>query len=354
MRKNYIDNLRWFSVLLLFPYHAAMMYNDWGESFYVYNKAIKSISAFIIATYTWFMPLLFVLAGISSCYALQKRTPKEYVKERFEKLFIPLIFGILLLVPVQTFYAECFHNGYTGSYFEQYILFFTKFSDLTGYTGGFTIGHLWFIQFLFVISLVALPLMRIYLKSERKLDGKRMTFIKLIPLFVIPLLMSLVLDFGGKSVGKYFSLFMLGFLIFSNNDVIDRLEKNRWTLFISAIMLIIAKLVTYFGFGFAKGNLVGVFDNFIMWICIMAFLGMGKRYFNGRTKVTDYLSKASFPIYILHQSCLVATAYYVMHFVSTVAVQYFLIIFISAVVTFAVYEIFKRIPVTRFIFAIKK
>ncbi len=352
MRRYYIDNLRWFSVLLLFPYHAAMVYNDWGENFYIRSQAVKPISAFIISTYTWFMPLLFVLAGISSFYALQKRTPKEYVKERIKKLLIPLIFGVLLLVPIQTFYAELFHNGYTGSYFEQYAMFF-KIKDLSGYTGGFTVGHLWFIQYLFIISLAALPIMHMYLKSSKRLDGGKLTFTKLIPLFIIPLLMTLVLDFGGKSVGKYFALFMLGFFILSNDEVAQRLEENRRRLFIAALLLLTAKLVTYFGFGFADGTFVGVFDNFIMWICIMAFLGMSKRYFNYKTPITEYLTKASFPIYILHQSCLVVVAYYVLSLVSSVYAQYFVIILLSAGVTLAVYEVLKRIPPARFMFAIK-
>ena len=66
MRKYYIDNLRWATILLLFPYHTAMIYNDWGENFYVRSAPVDSISSFVIATYTWFMPLLFVVSGVGS------------------------------------------------------------------------------------------------------------------------------------------------------------------------------------------------------------------------------------------------------------------------------------------------
>lgn len=52
MRKNYIDNLRWLAILLLFPYHTAMIYNDFGENFYIRGPAIPAVSAFILATYS--------------------------------------------------------------------------------------------------------------------------------------------------------------------------------------------------------------------------------------------------------------------------------------------------------------
>lgn len=156
------------SILLLFPFHTCMIYNNWGENFYIKGDSIPLLSGFIQICYSWFMPLLFVIAGISSCYALSRRTPKQYIKERLLKLFIPLISGILLLVPIQTFYAEKFHNGYNCGYFHQYMLFFTKETDLTGYTGGFTPAHLWFILYLFIISLIALPITIKYKKVAKK------------------------------------------------------------------------------------------------------------------------------------------------------------------------------------------
>lgn len=41
MRKHYIDNLRWITILLLIPYHAAMAWNVWGEPNYIFLRAIE-------------------------------------------------------------------------------------------------------------------------------------------------------------------------------------------------------------------------------------------------------------------------------------------------------------------------
>lgn len=353
MRKHYVDNLRWMCVLLLFPFHTAMLYNDWGENFYIYSHPQKFISAFDVATAFWFMPLMFVLAGVSSFYALQRRSAGEYAKERFFRLFVPLVFGLLLLIPAQTYFAERFHNGFTGSYLDQYVLFFTKPTDLTGYIGGFTPGHLWFILYLFVISLLALPIMRWYGGSAKKLDGAKFTLPKLLPLFVLPAAMSLVLDIGGKSIGEFLSLFLLGFFLLGNEEILQRLERRRWPLFAASVLLTAGKLVAYFRFHWVGGVPVGLYDRLAMWVCILMFFGMGRRFFNQRNTVTAYLAKASFPIYILHQTCLVATAYYVVRLTSSVAVQAPLIMLISAALTFFTYEILRRIPVTRWMFGMK-
>lgn len=353
MRKNYIDNLRWLAVLLLFPYHTAMIYNDFGENFYIRGPSIPVVSAFVISTYTWFMPLLFVLAGISTSYALQKRSPKEFVRERYEKLLTPLASGILLMIPVQTYFAERFHNGYTGGYFQQYILYFTKKTDLTGYTGGFTPAHLWFLFYLFVISLISLPIILWYKRSGRKFNGSRMTIPVLLPLFLFPLVMAPVLDIGGKSIGEDFALFLLGYFVLSDDEVTDRLEKRRWPLLAAAVILDAAGMVWHFTGFIAPGILGDCFERLVMWMCVLAFLGMGKRYFNFRTKATAYLASASFPIYVFHQTILVAVAYFVFQFSSIPAVQIALILPITVCLTFLIYEVFRRIPVTRVLFRIR-
>jgi hypothetical protein len=227
MRKYFIDNIRWLCVLLLFPYHTLMVFNSFGESFYVKGADIEAVSLIMRAIYPWIMPLLFLVAGLSSAYALQKRTPKQYIKERVSKLLIPLVCGVLFLIPVQTYFAERFHNNYTGGYFAQYILFFTGPTDLTGYNGGFTPAHLWFLAYLFVISLVALPIMYFYQKSGKKLSADRIPYPVLILFFIVPIFTKMILNIADKSIGEYLTWFLFGYFIISNGKIQEKLEKYR-------------------------------------------------------------------------------------------------------------------------------
>ncbi|MDD7796328.1 acyltransferase family protein [Clostridium sp. 'White wine YQ'] len=354
MRKYFLDNIRWMCILLLIPFHTCMIYNNFGENFYVKSDGVPLLTGFIQITYPWFMPILFVIAGMSSCYALTKRSPKEYINERKSKLLIPLISGILLLVPIQTFYAEKFHNGYSGGYFHQYILFFTKINDLTGYTGGLTPAHLWFILYLYVISLISLPIIIRYRKSNRKMPIDKLSLLKILPMFLIFLIMKLILDISGKSLGEYFALFMLGYLVLSEDRVQEKLEKNRWMLFIALIFLTVLNLVFQNVLKCSYGTIYDIFEGFLTWIGILAILGMGKHYLNFTNGITKYFTKASFPFYVFHQSFVVLVGYYALKNISSISIQVVVIIVASFLLTILAYEILKRISITRFLFGINK
>ena len=77
MRKHYIDNIRWIILLILVPYHTAMAWNTWGEPNYIFIEGNPLISSIIVFFSPYFMPVLFVLSGISTKLALQKRTKKS-------------------------------------------------------------------------------------------------------------------------------------------------------------------------------------------------------------------------------------------------------------------------------------
>lgn len=348
MRKIYIDNLRWMVVLLLFPYHIFMIYNNF-ESFYIHGDEIDGLSRILYALWPWMMPVLFTVAGMSSAYALQKRSGGAYLKERVLKLLVPLLLGMLLLIPVQTYLAELFHHG-TGNYWN----YFTKVTDLTGYAGGFTPGHLWFILYLFVISLLALPFMLYHQKHRKRFATQNASLPLLLSLSVIPLLMQPVLDISGKSVGEYFAFFMLGYFVLSQESVIDKAQRCRlplMVLFIAGFVLILAAGPRIYE---VNGYLFDLIAGFYAWIAILAFIGMARRHLNFQTKLTGYLSKSSFGVYLFHQSWIVIIAFFVFRITQNVGLQIALIMLFSVPLTFLTYNICKSICITRWIFGLNK
>jgi len=332
-----------------------MIYNAFGEDFYIEGQSIFGTSAFIATLSPWFMPLLFTLAGISSYYALQKRTPLAYMKERILKLLIPLLAGILLIVPAQTYIAERFHNGYTGGYLYQYVMFFAGPTDLTGTRGGFTPAHLWFILFLFGISMIALPIMIAYQKKQFNMD--KMPLILLISMFVLPFLLNPILDVG-HSAGRYFGYFILGYLFLSADILLEKLDKYRIYLLIAVTVCMIGNWFLFYfylhGGGFNVPQFVfDIFHAFYGWIAILTVLGLGRHYCNFRNKITDYLASASFPVYIFHQSWVIVVAYWIFMLTDSAFAQILLIISASFILTYATYEICRRVPGLRFLFGIK-
>lgn len=352
MRKYYIDNIRILCILLLFPFHTAMIFNNLGESWYIHSQSKTWATLFIIGVYPWWMSALFALAGISTVYALKKRTAKQYVKERFYKLFIPLLSAIVLLIPVQTYLADLYFNNYKGSYFEHLSIYFTL-TDWSGYDGHFTPAHTWFMLYLFVISMVSLPLMIWYKNKKKKLNGSKITMVKILLLFLVILICTPILEIGGKSVGEFAACFLLGYFVLSVEEIQDRLEKYCIPLAIVWVIMIIIRC-GMFQMGMSNGLIWDVEQRILSWVGILAIVALGKHFLEFNNAFTKYFAPAAFPIYFFHQSIIVIVGYIIIRHVHGTLIQYVSIVAISFVLTIFMYEICRKIVIARLLFGIKK
>ncbi len=346
-RNHYIDNLRSISILLLFPVHTFMIWNNFGSGFYIWLEENKIYSTLIVLINPWFMPLLFLLAGISARLSLEKRTTKEFIKQRINKLLIPFITGMVFLVPIQTFYARKFFYNYNGRFIENWQYFFTHFTDLSGYDGAFTPGHLWFILYLFIISIVSLIIFRYFPYRKAGLITGRLNIFCIIILFIPIWIMYYIGNFGGFSIGKNLALYLAGYYIISNKNVMEKVEKNiKWItlLCITSTLISVVLYYKYLYYG-------DIWVNYIGWITILVVLVYGKRFLNKKTKLMEFARRASYPVYILHQSILVALAYYIASIFNNIMVQAVVICIGSLVLTVVVYCIISKIPVARKIIA---
>lgn len=311
MRKYYIDNLRWISVLFLIPYHAAMAWNVWGEPNYIFFEKNRCISSIIVFVSPYFMPLLFLLAGISTRYALQKRTYWQYIAERFQKLFLPFVSGTLLLMPPMTYLADKFHNGYRGSLFGHYRVFFTRFTDLTGADGGFSVGQFWFVLYLFCISMAAVCFIAIFRKI-------RPEHFQNIPIWMICFLglplpcFHELLSVGGKSIAEFTYIFLAGYYIFSNEQVVQKMEAYRRIFLGIGFMATILQLYLFLwtDAAFPYLNLTEIMKYVSEWFMLPALYGFGKKYLTRQGKVSVYMSQRSFAFYMLHYLPVVLTQYF--------------------------------------------
>ncbi len=342
MRRAYIDNLRLFAVLLLFPYHTFMVYNNW-ESFYVHGPDSAALSHVLEAVWPWIMPLMFALAGLSAALALQKRGVRAYARERVSRLLVPFLSGLLLLVPVQTWIAGVYHRGAAG-YFD----LFAGLTDLTGYDGAFTPGHLWFLLYLFVISLAALPLVLLYKKRGK--PAPLFSLPALLPLFVFPLVLQPVLDIAGKSVGEYFAFFLLGFFVLSREEAVEAVERGRLPLTVAAsagglVVLLWGRDIAALGWPWYD-----VLAEAYAWVAVLALLGLFRRYASQKTAP---LARHSFGLYLFHQSWLVPAAFAALKITPYVPLQILLILCVSFVLTWATCLLCERFAVTRRLFGLK-
>lgn len=349
MRKHYIDNLRWLTLLLLIPYHTAQAWNVWGEPNYVFFEGNKLISSIIVFSSPYFMPLLFVLAGISTRFALQKRTTKEYLVERTQKLLIPLLFGTIVLMPIMSYIGDVFNCSYKGGFFQHYVVFFTKFTDLTGADGGFSFGQFWFLLYLMIISVIGVGIIKLIEKFVTKSEFQIPFLIVLLLGLPVPLFSEL-LSISGKSFVEYTYMFLIGYFIFSDNKVIDKTEKYCFPVL--SIGLVSALLNVYlFIWSDKEYVLLNTSMKFVAkWFMILALMGLAKRYLNFTGKVTAYMSTRSFLFYIYHFVWVVLFEYLLYEFIGNYTVILFTgTVVLSYIMTFVCCEISIRIPVLCFL-----
>lgn len=353
MRRYGLDWLRVIVVFMLFPFHTARVF-DWWETNYVKDATNAFSSWFVASLGFWFMALLFVIAGYSAYSALQKRSAKEYRDERVRRLLIPLLFGIVLILPVQGYYAMLQRGTFSGSYFQYLPHFFTDFSDISGYTGGFSPDHLWFILYLFIIGMCLLPLLVKLKNKEQKISDKWL----LIPAFFILTVADALPSFGGKNLFYYAAVFMYGFLIARSKTAMETIRRLRFVMLAAAVVLWPAYLILTSSLNWPSGYTllaagIALLRNLTIWILILALMGLADTYLNKPSAALSYLSRASFPIYVLHQSVMMIVAYYIVSTDMSFVPKYISIILITLAGCVAIYEVCKRFKPTRFILGIK-
>lgn len=349
IRKNYIDNLRWIILLILIPYHTAMAWNAWGEPNYIFFEENRLISSIIVFFSPYFMPLLFVLAGVSTKFALQKRTNKEYLIERTKRLLVPLLFGTIVLMPVMAYIADKFNYDYSGGFLEHYAIFFTKYTDLTGADGGFSLGQFWFLLYLLIISVVSVGILAMLKRIH--FEAKKTIPFWLVCVLGLPLpLLSELLSIGGKSLVEYTYLFLLGYFVFADEKIVSKAEKNGWVLFGIGLTATILNVYLFLWVDEEFILLNNISKYLSEWIMIIAFIGLAKKYLNNSGKVSKYMNKRSFLFYIYHFIWVVIFQYVLYGVVGNhTYVLYIGTVLLSYLVTFICCEISLRISAMCFL-----
>ena len=351
-RKHYIDNLRWLCILLLIPFHCAMAYNSWGEGNYIVLGSDKVLSSFLGAIWSWFMPLLFLLAGISARLSLAKRSKKQFIVERVLKLFVPFVFGTLFIAPILSYMADKINCGYDGGYFNHYVVFFAKWTDISGYDGGFTIAHFWFLLCLFIVGLIGCLVDLLLGKHIDKLNTEK-TPLWMLVLFVLLAFAAYPLQVAGKSLLTYLLLYLLGFYVFDKEDNVVKLARFKW-LYVIVYLVLAALSVWLFiwsDYNLATLNLIltllsGAFG-------VLAMLSVGYSFMNKANKVTRFLSSISFPVYIVHFVWVVAFEYWFSLANGNTAFVFFLTILCSLFATLVTSTAIKYCPVLNLAFGYK-
>ncbi|NCC07338.1 MAG: acyltransferase [Clostridia bacterium] len=351
MRKYYLDNIRWLTVALVLVYHVFYLFNAVGVLGGVGSfTPVQYQDAVLYFAYPWFMVLLFIVAGMSTRYALKTRTEKQFFKERTLKLLVPSTLGLLVFQWIVGWLNMTIGGG------MEFIPAFMRY-PIMALSGT---GPLWFIQMLWLFSALLLIIRKLDKNDKLYYLGGKCNTAVLLLLFLPMWGASQILNapvITTYRFGIYFLAFLLGYFVFSHDAVMDKIEKLHIPALIAAIVLGIAYVFYFFGENYAADAcLKHIFTSVYLWVAVIAVLGCGKAWLNCTSPFASYMTRESFGIYIVHYVVALSVCYLLKNYTALPAAASYLIALAAVLLLSpALYEVIRRIPIIRFfVLGIKK
>ncbi|HEU4551521.1 MAG TPA: acyltransferase family protein [Chitinophaga sp.] len=375
-RQTYIDWLRIAAIFGVLLFHSARPFMT-DDPWHV-NNATQSdvLSEFAFWLSRFRMHLLFFISGTVSWFMVTKKNAKGFMLLRFRRLFIPLLVGMLLIVPPQI-YLERLNQGFKGNFWE----FYPSIFKMNPYPKGNTSWHhLWFIAYLLVYDVVLTPFFAWAVSERARAFRDKLLFFargKNIYLLMLPSAIwfsQTVLKYPmtgdlvhDRCFFVYWMLFVLiGFICMLQPALLDSLERNR--RFSMGMALICLGFINYL-----RWNNVGLSNwapdweqhrllSFLYlskhpvnsWCWVFALVGYAKKYLHRKVKAMDYINQAIYPFYILHQTVIVMIAWYVVKTNDSIGMKYMFIAATSLLVSMGIYHVFiQPFALTRFLFGMR-
>ncbi len=297
MRKYYLDNIRWITVVTVVLYHVIYMYNAEGILGVLGNITgleVQYWDVFQYIVYPWFMCLLFIVSGISSKLYLDRHTEKEFLRSRTRKLLVPCTIGLFVFQFLQGYVNVAIRDGFS----EETPKFVMGIIVILSGT-----GVLWFIQLLWLFCLALLLIRKIEKGRFYDICGKA---------GIVVLIAMVIPAFGAAQVlntplvvvyrfGYYFFMFLAGYFVFSHDEVVEVLKK--WFPLLLGIALVLGTIFCIRNFGdyYADKpvNRSVLFISYGYFVCLAIIGGMAK-YGNFKNGFTEWMSKRSYGLYIFH------------------------------------------------------
>jgi hypothetical protein len=328
----------------------------------------ETLSLIMMYPRAWRLALLFFVSGMGTWFVFRSSTGLDFLKERFLRLFVPLIFAMCVIVVPQVWYERMWEDGYQGSLPTFWLTrYFTegKYPD-----GNFTWAHMWFVGYLIVMCFVCYPVFRLltlpvmrpvtdWFERTAKSDAIYL-------FFLLPLVLNLALSpffprqtntlyNDGAWFATWASWFGLGFLVAKHHAAVIGAIVARRHVSIAMSLTVSAYLCVYSWTGVGRHS-IGSYDQMtplfkillfaLAWSTILAAVGYAALHLNRGSKALSWLNRKIFPLYIVHQTVVVAALFYVLPLDAGVWTKYLLVLGATAIgsLAFAVLADFLPSP----------
>jgi acyltransferase-like protein len=374
-RRYDLDWVRIGAFMLLILYHVGMYYVTWDWHVKSPN-ASTAIEPLMMLASPWRLALLFLVSGVATAYLLARQGAGNFFGQRSFRLLVPLVFGMAVIVPPQSYLEVVEKVGYTGSYAEFWRLYITGFHGFCRGTDCLimpTWNHLWFVAYLWVYTLATYLIVRAVPRvvpalravAERRLAGLGLLLIPAAYLAIArlgligsyPQTHALIDDWYNHAL--YLPVFALGFVLAGTRAPWDLLERVRWPALGLAVLgwaFLSAYFAVFTDDAAPPPVALRLFQRAVyggeQWLAIVAVLGFARRHLMRDSPARRYLTTAIFPVYILHQTIIVVLAHALKPAKLAAPVEAALLVLATVALSFLCYELIRRVALLRPLFGL--
>ncbi len=374
-RRYDLDWVRIGAFMLLIFYHVGMYYVTWD--WHVKSpSASPTIEPLMMLTSPWRVSLVFLISGVATGYLLDRPGVRGFLGSRSVRLLVPLLFGMAVIVPPQSYLQVVEKLAYPGTYAEFWRLYITGYH---GFCQGSdclilpTWNHLWFVAYLWVYTLLLYVGVRflpggpakLRAAAEHALSGPAMLFGPIAWLVLIRWTLAARFPANHALVGDWYnhalygSIFLMGFTLAGTRAPWVMIERLRWTTLGCAVLgwaFIVACMRMYDGGSEPSQTAILIYRAVYaaeQWVAILAVLGFARRHLSVDSPARRYLTTAVFPVYILHQTVIVICAHALQPAHIYPPLEGMLLVLVTGATCFLGYEVIRRVRVLRPLFGLQ-
>jgi len=352
-RRADLDWLRVSAFALLILYHAGMAWSGWSwhltssDSIDWLREAMRFLNR-------WRMPLIFVVSGAAIMLALGTRPPATFARDRVRRLLVPLVFGMVVLVPPQVYLERLSRGQFHGSFLEWLPQAFAGVYP----AGNMSWHHLWFLAYVLVLTFVLLPCFlwarsqqgrAVHARAARVMARTGLHWLMPLPLAAALLWLAPISHNTNGLIGDWFGLVYYGVLLlygaflFGAPAVLAALNRQR---FLSLAIGVAAYAALYVCF--VDGAVRPVISpqdraayalvsalNTMAWL--FTILGFANRYLTRRPAFLAEATEAVYPFYMLHQTVTVIAVYWLLEIGAPPVAGFILAVLVTFLGTAAIY-----------------
>ncbi len=362
-RRHYgLDWLRIGAFAILILYHTALYFSPHP---WVVNAAVAQewLVYPLAAISPWRLMVLFAVSGFASAAMIGKaRNLGQFFKERSSRLLIPLLFGITVIVPPQSWVRLLMENHYQGSFPSFWLHDDFRFGDYFGHTLPHW-EHLWFLGYLWAYTAVLAaalafaPRTRAWLTNAADwlAEGYRLLLFPITVLITarlaiikfLPVHSGMFDDWIGHA--HYIPAFLLGFVLATHAGLWDAVRRTWHIATVASALAYGAYVVVIAAHGSAAGTaapslvLENAVDTVMAWAMLPVALYLADTALNRDHPWRETLARAIFPAYLLHQTVIVLLGWYFLRFSIGMLPAYLIILTAVIAVSALVYAVASRV-----------